>query len=134
MKQMIDETLWAAYASSCFDFKSPIFARNFSIITAWNPESQQLPESENCANNKRLLEKICQYEWACVRVGDIQFKWIEESFAVAADLETSLQIAREFGQNAIYYVRQGQLFLYACVDVRVDHLGLLSEKIYKKLE
>ncbi|WP_083601622.1 DUF3293 domain-containing protein [Vibrio quintilis] len=131
---MIDETLWAAYSSSCFDFKSEMSAGDFSIITAWNPASQQLPESVNCVNNKRLLKMISNYEWASVRVGDTQFKWIEESFAVAVDLETSLRIAREFGQNAIYYVRQGQLFLYACIDVRVDNLGALSKRIYKKLE
>ena len=44
-------------------------------------------------------------------------------------LDTALQMARDFGQNAIYYVIDDELMLHSCVDDEVTSLGSLQEKL-----
>ncbi|EKO3494479.1 DUF3293 domain-containing protein [Vibrio fluvialis] len=126
---MIDAKLWQAYANVRFAFESPLRKRSFAIITAWNPKSQRLSNNENCVNNQRLQQSLINYDWSKVVVGDYNFDWYEESFAVSIPLDTALQMARDFGQNAIYYVIDDELMLHSCVDDEVTSLGSLQEKL-----
>ncbi len=84
------------------------------MITAWNPASQRLPNEVNWSNNQRLAKEFNHNEYTEVFVGDEHFCWVEESFAVGLDQEQALEVARKYGQNAIYYVRGDQLFLLSC--------------------
>ncbi|QSA18706.1 DUF3293 domain-containing protein [Vibrio furnissii] len=126
---MIDKKLWQAYPNVRFAFKSPLRKRSFAIITAWNPKSQRLSNNENCVNNQRLQQKLMNYDWSEVVVGDDHFDWFEESFAVVMPLDTALQLARDFDQNAIYYVMNDELMLHSCIDDEVTSLGSLQEKL-----
>ncbi len=125
----IDKKLWQAYSHVRFAFESPLRKRSFAIITAWNPKSQRLSNNENCVNNQRLQQKLMNYDWSEVVVGDDHFDWFEESFAVVMPLDTALQLARDFDQNAIYYVMNDELMLHSCIDGRVVSLGSLQEKL-----
>ncbi|WP_158108088.1 DUF3293 domain-containing protein [Vibrio furnissii] len=125
----IDKKLWQAYSRVRFAFESPLRKRSFAIITAWNPKSQRLSNNENCVNNQRLQQKLMNYDWSEVVVGDDHFDWFEESFAVVMPLDTALQLARDFDQNAIYYVMNDELMLHSCIDGRAVSLGSLQEKI-----
>ncbi|MZI91766.1 DUF3293 domain-containing protein [Vibrio sp. CAIM 722] len=125
----INSHLWQAYSSVRFDFKAVINAECYAVITAWNPGSERLSHNENCLNNHRLQLKLNDYDWVSVVVGDPDFQWFEESFAVAMPLEAALDLALTFKQNAIYFVRNGALYLYSCVDSHVVQLGSLEEKL-----
>ncbi|KUI98544.1 DUF3293 domain-containing protein [Vibrio sp. MEBiC08052] len=129
-KYQINDWLWQAYASTHFVFSLPFPSPEFSIITAWNPQSCRLSYRENRANNEQLCQQFNSYPWAPVLAGDAAFEWVEESFAVAICLELALNLGRKFEQNAIFYVQNETVFLHSCIDSRCDELGVLSERIY----
>nr|WP_243468251.1 DUF3293 domain-containing protein [Vibrio vulnificus] len=65
-----------------------------------------------------------------VLVADKACCWSEESFAVEINLNYALNLAREFQQNAIYFVEQGELFLVSCLsDERKESLGPFDQRI-----
>ncbi len=119
----INANLWRSYSDVKFDFKYQITLKNYAIITAWNPKSEKLSHYENCVNNQRLQNELKGYDWSLVYVGDSNFDWYEESFAVAIPLELALHLGRLFQQNAIYYVSQNQLYLYSCIGHQYENLG-----------
>ncbi|WP_068712195.1 DUF3293 domain-containing protein [Vibrio tritonius] len=127
----INAHLWQSYSEVKFDFEQDFLTKCYTVITAWNPRSQKLSHSENCLNNQRLQDELVDYDWVSVTVGDAKFEWFEESFAVAMELESALELARTFEQNAIYYVRNNILYLYSCVDSQYLSLGNIQEKIIK---
>lgn len=126
---MIEPRLWQTYQNVCFCFENENLFDSFAVITAWNPKSIRLSENENYVNNLRLQQAIANYDWNEVRVGDPGFDWFEDSFAVAMPLAAALRLAKEFGQNAIYYVTDGELWLHACASRQAYCLGPLRNKI-----
>ncbi len=120
---MLTQSLWNEYLTTCFRLEKKINYLSFAIITAWNPRSKRSSHSLNRTNNQRLQHRLKGYDWTLLVAGDPTFTWCEESFAVELDLSTALSIAREFEQNAIFYVRDGELFLHSCHDSRVQSLG-----------
>ncbi|MDW6001712.1 DUF3293 domain-containing protein [Vibrio mangrovi] len=129
-KHVIDDVLWQAYASTHFLFYQDFNVPEYAIITAWNPKSRLLSYQDNRSNNEQLCQCFSDNYWAMVLAGDKAFEWVEESFAVAICLELALNLARQFEQNAIFYVRDETVFLHSCIDSRCDELGALSERIY----
>ena len=112
---MIDAQLWAAYCEPYFQFSDEMTSDFFAVITAWNPASQRVSNEENLRNNQRLALEISHTNYVDVLVGDEAFTWKEASFAVAIERELAIELGRKFGQNAIYYVENNQLYLLSCL-------------------
>ena len=125
---MMDKMLWRAYSQVTFRFSALPTQEAFAVLTAWNPKSVRLSDNENRINNQRLQQALIGYDWVGLLVGDEDFCWYEESFAVCMLLVEAQNLARKFAQNAIYYVINDELTLHSCVDNQVLYLGSLSEK------
>jgi hypothetical protein len=88
----------------------------FAIITAWNPKSIWLSKSDNDRNNQHLAQEVSHTCWCSVQVGNKDFSWFEESFAVQISQHEALELGRKYQQNAIYYVEGERLFLLSCLE------------------
>ncbi|WP_165312195.1 DUF3293 domain-containing protein [Vibrio ziniensis] len=119
----INASLWQTYSNVKFDLQHKITFESYAIITAWNPESDKLSQYENCVNNQHLQNELISYDWYSVRVGDPDFYWFEESFAVNMPLEKALKLGRAYRQNAIYYVCNDILYLHSCKGEQQECLG-----------
>lgn len=128
---MITPALWNAYQSTYFRVEGECLFLNFAIITAYNPGSNVLPDVVNCANNTRLAKRLRHYHYLLITAGDKHFDWCEESFAVEIGLDKAIAVARDFSQNAIFYVSDGQLYLYSCHDDGNCCLGHFTDRIIK---
>ena len=99
--QLEGATLDLRIDTSCKDlpFQSAV------IITAWNPHSVRLSDEENAERNLRMLARLQEEEISFARAMGIPDSddWpAEESFALFdIDLHRAIELAREFGQNAI---------------------------------
>ncbi|WP_443084053.1 DUF3293 domain-containing protein, partial [Vibrio sp. V37_P2S8PM304] len=124
----IDTKMWQAYREPFFRFSRELTCREFAIITAWNPRSQLMSNEYNRIKNNALERRLRHYSYVSVLVGDAQFCWAEESFAAALPLVKALSLGREFAQNAIYYVRDGELLLFSCQGTQKEHLGALTSR------
>ena len=95
----------------------------FAIITAWNPASTLRHPEENDAHQQDLLNQLMNFPllevWGC----SPDLSWRERSVAVACPLAFARQLAIRFGQNAIYWVDQGGLWL---VPVLLQHEETVS--------
>lgn len=95
----------------------------FAIITAWNPASTLRHPEENDAHQQDLLNQLINFPllevWGC----SPDLSWRERSVAVACPLAFARQLAIRFGQNAIYWVDQGELWL---VPVLLQHEETVS--------
>ena len=83
-------------------------ADSWGFITAWNPFSEPLSESENYLLNEALLEKISTMGMTARKGVGGSGDWKEESFFVfPISRETVLALGREFSQNAVLYAECG---------------------------
>ncbi|USD40665.1 DUF3293 domain-containing protein [Vibrio sp. SCSIO 43135] len=126
---MIDAYLWEAYSDCYFRFSNHCTEPCFAIVTAWDPASKLMPYQYNFVKNQHLQQSLNCYSWTKVLVGDQQFSWSEESFAVAISSQKAVALGKQYQQNAVYYVEHGELFLLSCLkDKTVKHLGKLVER------
>jgi hypothetical protein len=82
-----------------------IWKADFYMITAANPYSQLLPESENEIRNQQLLEHLLlQVAEVLPAIGrDPLGSWVEKGWVLQARHENQLiDIAKQFEQNAIF--------------------------------
>lgn len=69
-------------------------------------------------------------DYCPVLVGNQDFTWSEASFAVKVDMRLALDIAKEFQQNAIYYIENKELFLVSCfADETKQSLGSMTSRL-----
>lgn len=113
---IIDAQLWQAYCQPYFRLEHDIDYDNFAIITAWNPGSVSLPAQQNHRNNRYLAAEIGHTCCVLLDVGNRDFSWYEESFAVAISQSRALELGRKYDQNAIYYVQGEELYLLSCLE------------------
>ncbi len=126
----IDAILWYSYSNSFFRFESEWNVLSYVVITAWNPHSHLRSKEDNCITNQELEKYLQHTNYQPVTVGDRDFKWYEESFAVEISIDDAISLANEFQQNAIYYVTRGELYLIACADPdRKHYVGEISNRL-----
>lgn len=119
--------LWECYKHSVFLCHQELGDDiNFAIISAQNPHGHIHLQPHN-------LRLDCQFEHDIARHGfpyrrvigaspDLAFR--ESSWAVLCDKRHALEMARQYQQNAIYWVEQGQLYLVAALyGEHEEHLG-----------
>jgi Protein of unknown function (DUF3293) len=80
--------------------------RRFALITAQNPFSQLLSETENADRNQRMRLEIQAQGWAYGDSSGIAADqhWREDGFVIwDAPVEQVLELGRRFEQNAIVF-------------------------------
>ncbi|MGF1696749.1 DUF3293 domain-containing protein [Vibrio lamellibrachiae] len=128
---MIDAYLWGVYGDPYFDFSSTPHSNNYAIITGWNRFGKKQSHQDNLLQNEQLLAAAPTVEVVNVLVGNRDFTWYEESYAVAIDRIAALELASKCAQNAIYYVEDGELILLSCIDHAETSIGRLNARCRK---
>jgi len=126
----ISTSLWQAYSETIFYLNVPIYYTKYVIVTACNPFSIRGSEHDNRNRNTKLLKRLEGENFVSLFAGDRKKQWLEESFAVEISLQKGLNLARDFEQNAIYYVENDELWLLS-VDENREYLGKMSQKLDK---
>lgn len=83
----------------------------WAFVTACNPRSERLPDNENARRMARLETELRVRGWSCYRgvSADRDGGWPEASFLVIGVSEAeAVEMARQFGQNAIVAGRFGE--------------------------
>lgn len=103
-----------------------------ALISASNPYSQLLPDSENSERHQHLRSRIAAFGCAChaARGRDADSSWIEDSWLVWAPLNLVDQWARAYQQHAVYLLPaqpgdRASLRIYSepADGLRIAHLG-----------
>jgi hypothetical protein len=125
------------YLETIFVAKPPIpepWPEFFAIVTAYNPLRQGLDEEADRAATIRLRKLISRLGFKCHRVTGMSadLKHREPGFAIwGCDLPAALQLAREFAQNAIYWIENGRLDVVSCTTGERQYVGLWSDRLLK---
>ncbi|MGE4069760.1 MAG: DUF3293 domain-containing protein [Lysobacterales bacterium] len=114
---VVTAELILAYANACYEIEHEgrwISAEQltrkqtrglpWSLISACNPRSQQLPDALNEARQQQLRDWIdaAGAPWQPARGRAADFSWLEPGFLVAAELHRVDNWARAFEQHAIW--------------------------------
>ena len=127
----MDQRLLNLYCDPYFYFHQCVEFSDFVVVTAWNPRSIPQWNWDNVENNQRLLAEINHTDCYRVSVGNTDFSWWEESYAVDIPLSDALAIGNSFDQNAIYCVEDENLFLVLCLNGQRIHLGSWRQRCVK---
>jgi hypothetical protein len=125
MDEVSNEALFQAYEETTIEiFQSEnqlkdLGWKEYFVITAWNPFSEELLLTENRARNialhEELLEMGAELLKAVGRSND--WMWLEESFAVKGISQSKMiQMAKKYQQNAIFQISIGQRKVISCID------------------
>ncbi len=124
--------LWESYKSSVFICYQPLGdAVNFAIISAQNPAGAVQHPHHNlrldCEFESHLDLHQLPYRAIIGSSPDLSFQ--EKSWAVLCEKNLALQLARQFQQNAIYWVEAGQLYLVPALwRGEEEYLGLYQQR------
>jgi hypothetical protein len=108
----------------------------FAVITACNPLGGGLHKEADAQATIRLEEAIKRAGLGCHQVTGYSAdgKHSEPGFAVwGCELDAATQLGREFAQNAIYWVEEGQLDVVSCSSAEREHVGLWLERLRPEL-
>ena len=98
---------------------------DFHIITAFNPK-KILPEAENHAADARLLTQLEQEQIAHFRISgcSADLAHQEASWAIVGISSVrAIEIGRQYGQNAIFEVLNGEAFVVSCDTLDMQSIG-----------
>lgn len=107
------------------------------VITAENPYSQRLIDEENSQRQQTLFNELTEkgieaFEAQC---SSPDGTWSEQSFAVPVNKESALKIqgiihelARSFGQNAVFKITQSNLSVISTLDENRDEQSVVLFK------
>ncbi|MBX9565907.1 DUF3293 domain-containing protein [Aeromonas hydrophila] len=129
---MVDMNLWENYRKICFiaPFSAPKWPA-YAIVTAWNPASRQLGMRRNTRRQRALWRAIAAVpRWQVMgpcRGSSLDESWQESSLLLASTRSEAIRLAARFGQNAIYWVEQGELWLLPVLLAgKPHHLGRIE--------
>lgn len=124
--------LWESYKSSVFICYQPLGdAINFAIISAQNPAGAVQHPQHNLRLDCELETHLDLYQLPYRALlgcsPDLSFQ--EKSWAVLCEKSRALELARQFQQNAIYWVEAGQLYLVPALwRGEEEYLGLYQQR------
>lgn len=104
---------------------------DFHIITAWNPK-RIVPEPENVAADTRLRTQLELDQIAHFRItgcsADLAHQ--EASWGVIGiSLGRAIEICRQYGQNAIFEVLNGEAFVVSCDNLDRQSIGQFQQRL-----
>ncbi len=108
------------------------WAETFAIITAANPGGVNYSPAENELADSRLQRALEDTGFPLLRIVGCSPDLVhrEQSWAVAGLLLLeSLRIAKEFGQNAVFWVDQGWLYVVSCADGDQRRMGSFLDRL-----
>jgi len=85
----------------------------FQIVTACNPDGQTVDADSNRRADALLAARIEEAGWRHFRVtgGSPDFSHTEPGYGIACSRDEALDLARSFGQDATFEVRNGRVYL-----------------------
>jgi hypothetical protein len=89
----------------------------FWVLTAWNPGSEKLSDTENAERHAALCAHLDElgHTWLPALGTSPDGSWSEQSVAVPdLDREAALAIGREFAQEAVFEVTTEILRVHGC--------------------
>lgn len=124
-------TLWENYRNVCFiaPFAPPVWAA-YSIVTAWNPASQRVGMRRNARRQRALSRHLADtLVMGPVWGNDPDECWQEASLLLHIPQDEAIRLAARFGQNALYWVVEGELWLVpVLLKGEPCHLGRLTSR------
>ena len=82
-----------------------------AIITACNPRGEVVSTERNSKLNQQLRAAIEPFQYRTIVGCSLDLSHREPSFAVNCPQAKALELARQFKQNAIYWLENGELYL-----------------------
>ncbi len=124
-------TLWENYRKVCFIAPfAPPHCPAYAIVTAWNPASQWVGLRRNARRQRALVRQVGE----CLVMGEVwgsdeDERWQEASLLLPLSQPEAIRLAARFGQNALYWVREGELWLVpVLLEGMPCHLGALASR------
>lgn len=125
----ISTELWERYKDVYFFSNRELSFSQFAVITACNPLSIRVSNDENSRKNRTFENKLKNFNYCKLLVGDLKRTWLEESFAVEIPQYLAIELGKMAHQNAIYYVKNDELYLISCLENNIlEKIGYLSQK------
>ena len=109
-----------AYQTTVFDWEGSL-PHTFVVITAYNPNGKRSsPESRNRHQDATLKSVLLGRGLSPVRVTGMSPDQVhqEPGWAVELSEHDALELGRVFKQEAIYIIRDGQIYLTSCAHPR----------------
>ena len=124
-------TLWENYRNVCFiaPFAPPVWAA-YAIVTAWNPASQRVGMRRNARRQRALSRHLADTLVMGPVWGSAPDEcWQEASLLLHIPQDEAIRLAARFGQNALYWVVEGELWLVpVLLKGEPCHLGRLTSR------
>ena len=124
-------TLWENYRNVCFiaPFAPPVWAA-YAIVTAWNLASQRVGMRRNARRQRALSRHLADtLVMGPVWGSDPDECWQEASLLLHIPQGEAIRLAARFGQNALYWVVEGELWLVPVLLKGAPcHLGRLTSR------
>ncbi|MGU5716297.1 DUF3293 domain-containing protein [Aeromonas taiwanensis] len=123
-------TLWENYRKVCFIAPSaPPDWPAYAIVTAWNPASRWVGPRRNARRQRALMRRVDELPVLPVWGSDEDERWQEASLLLPLSQAEAVRLAVRFGQNALYWVEAGELWLVpALLQGAPCHLGRLAPR------
>ncbi|MGF1699719.1 DUF3293 domain-containing protein [Photobacterium makurazakiensis] len=104
---------WCNYQSIVFNLKQHPVYPCFAILTAFNPRSIVISDSQNNVRHQRLISELRAVTQQLLPIicSDPSGQWQEQGVMIGIPLDVAKNYAAQWGQNAIYWVEGGSLFL-----------------------
>lgn len=121
----------AAYKYTVFQALPETLPDAFCVVTAWNPDGQSDLPGRNHQRDADLAARIDAAGLKRVRITGLSpnGEHAEPGWAIDCSLEKGLALAREFAQEALYRVADGELTLVACADGDTTSLGPFGPRL-----
>lgn len=126
-------SLWESYKTSIFLCHQALKGDvDFAIISAQNPSGVTEHPYLNLRRDNEFQALLNQhrlpYRSVIGSAPDLSFQ--EKSWIVLCDKQQAIALARQFEQNAIYWVEQGELFLVpVMLSQHEESLGDFSQRL-----
>ncbi|MNG95449.1 hypothetical protein D3C79_544850 [compost metagenome] len=131
MQHVVDMTLWENYRNVCFiaPFAPPPWPA-YAIVTAWNPASRWVGMRRNARRQRALSRQLADaLVMGPVWGSDPDECWQEASLLLRLPRAEAIRLAARFGQNALYWVEEGELWLVPVLLKGAPcHLGKLASR------
>lgn len=98
----------------------------FAVITACNPDGQEVSDEENAIATERLRSELVKegYHFFPVTGGSLDFSHAEPGFGVLLpSLEEAVPWGRRLRQEAIFWVEDGMVNLVKCLNGAALEIG-----------
>lgn len=128
------KSLWRKYQNITFETRQQSVYHCFAILTAFNPRSIVLTHSDNAKRNIALESNLTMLtdSWMSICCRSLDGDWAEPSFAVDLPFEQVFKLAKNFEQNAIYWIENNRLYLVPVLleGIETQNLGKWSTFFY----